>query len=267
MMGRVAATHQGGDAAEELAGGTKTVHRVGDRVVRPAGPHTPSVQRALRHARRRGFTACPRVIDLDPVAGTETLSFLPGAVSNYPLTDAFRSDRALVSAARLLRRWHDATADFQVTAGDRWFVPPRAPAEVVCHGDAAPYNCVVTGGEVTAMFDFDTAHPGPRLWDVGYGAYRWVPLSGLDHMGAGGGLDEQRRRLRLFCDAYGPAAADVAAVLQFARRSLAALVDTMHARAAGGDAAFAGHIADGHDRLYRDDDAWLAAHAGRLLSA
>jgi hypothetical protein len=57
-----------------------------------------------------------------------------------------------------------------------WYFPPREPVEVVCHGDLAPYNCVFDGDRLVGVIDFDTAHPGPRLWDVAGGAYRLVPL-------------------------------------------------------------------------------------------
>ncbi|WP_290866248.1 phosphotransferase [Hamadaea sp.] len=52
------------------------------------------------------------------------------------------------------------------------------PAEVVCHSDAAPYNTVFRSGHPVALIDFDTAHPGPRVWDVAYAVYRFVPLGG-----------------------------------------------------------------------------------------
>ena len=50
------------------------------------------------------------------------------------------------------------------------------------------------------MLDWDMAGPGTRLWDIVNSAYWWVPLFGRPIEYA---IEEQARRLRLFCDAYG----------------------------------------------------------------
>jgi len=39
-------------------------------------------------------------------------------------------------------------------------------------------------GMPVALIDFDTAHPGPRIWDVAYAAYRFVPLTVAPEEGA-----------------------------------------------------------------------------------
>src|SRR5436190_248499 len=98
------------------------------------------------------------------------------------------TDRQLVEAAVLLRRYHDATAG-SVLAGDE---------EVVCHNDVSPDNTVLVEGRPTAMIDFDMAAPGPRIRDLSLGAFLWLDV-GWD----GREPEEQRRRLRLWCDAYG----------------------------------------------------------------
>lgn len=236
--------------SELLAGGVNEVRRVGGHVVRPAGAHSPSVHRVLRHVREQGFSGCPEVISLDD-DGTETLSFVPGEVTGYPLADSFRADRALVTAAKLLRAYHDASLSFPVDSSDRWFLPPRHPREVVCHGDFAPYNCVMDEGDVVGIFDFDTAHPGPRLWDVGYAAYRWVPLAGPTNVHGFGDTAEQQRRLHKFCDAYGET--DISGVLVSAIDRLEAMVEFIRRSAAEGNVAFARHVNDGHDLLYVAD--------------
>lgn len=248
---------------EVFRGGMHEVRRVGHVIQRPAGPHTRTVQRLLRHVRERGFLDAPQPIDLDQQRRIETVSFLPGATTNYPLRGLFRSDRALDSAARLLRRLHDASSDFRVTDDDVWYLEARAPVEVICHGDFAPYNCAFDhGGTVTGVFDFDTAHPGPRVWDLAYAAYRWVPLttSPLDVTGLG----EQRRRLLQFCTTYG--FHDLDGVVRTAVERLQALVDFMLTRAAAGDAAFANHIDAGHADLYRADMMHLIEHRRALIA-
>jgi hypothetical protein len=188
---------------EQRAGGVNAVRRFGSAVIRPAADHSPSVHRLLRHLVDVGFRDAPVPLSLDIADGTEAVSFLPGETADYPLPPLFRTDEALVSAAELIRRYHDATSGFATGVEDRWFLPPRQPAEVICHGDFAPYNCAIRPDGTMALFDFDTAHPGPRVWDVGYAAYRWAPLSGAMDQYAPPVLAEQRRRLHLFLSVYG----------------------------------------------------------------
>ncbi|MBT0771020.1 aminoglycoside phosphotransferase family protein [Kineosporia sp. J2-2] len=233
-------------------GGVNEVWRDGARVLRPAGPWTPRVHGLLRHLRAQGFTAAPAPHGLS-ADGREVLDFLPGDVSNYPLTPAAASSRALVSAARLLRGYHDSTVGY--LPGDGWMFPPRPPAEVVCHGDFAPHNCVMDGEEVVGIIDFDTAHPGPRLWDVAYAVYRWAPLTAAEE--GFGTVAEQAVRARMFCDAYGLDVAGRAALVDQAIARLHDLVAFMRAQAAAGSRAFAAHLADGHHLLYRGDAAYL----------
>jgi Phosphotransferase enzyme family len=238
-----------------LVGGMNTVRRVGAHVIRPLGPHSASVHRLLRYVRANGFMEGPEVIDVDVSAGTETLTYLEGETTNYPLADAFRTDAALTSAAQLLRRFHDATEGFETHPEDLWFLAPQHPVEVMCHGDFAPYNCVVNHGAVTGVFDFDIAHPGPRLWDVGYAAYRWALLTAPSHSDEAGTPTEQRRRLQLFCDAYGTD--DILGVVVAGQLRLSLLIETIRSLAGAGHAAFGQHIADGHDQLYLADIAYL----------
>ncbi|MEV0389267.1 aminoglycoside phosphotransferase family protein [Nonomuraea sp. NPDC050643] len=242
-------------------GGVNHVVKVGDTVRRPAGPWTPAVQALLRHLAARGFTGAPRSHGIDG-EGREILDFVPGETVGHPLPDWVHSDGVLAAAGRLLRDYHDATAGFPVPPDATWYFPPVGPAEVICHGDVATYNCVFRQERPVALIDFDTAHPGPRIWDVAYAAYRFVPLAA-----DGPPVGEQGRRARVFADAYGLAAADRLALAGTARARLDGLVRHMHERAAAGDAAFAGHIARGDDRLYRTDMDHLARHASLLTAA
>lgn len=244
---------------EILHGGVNRVVRTGTVVRRPTGPWTPAVHALLRHLESAGFTGAPRVHGVDD-QGREVLDFVPGTVADYPVPAYVRSDAALVAAGRLLRRYHDATAGFVPPPGAVWQLPPREPREVVCHGDAAAYNTVFRDGLPVALIDFDTAHPGPRVWDLAYAAYRFVPLGAPGSNGEHVPPAEQARRLALLVDAYGLAEADRAVLVETAWERLEALVDFMTARAAAGDAAFARHLAEGHDVVYRNDIAYLRAH-------
>src|SRR5690606_4642909 len=99
--------------------------------------------------------------------GREIYDYLPGEVGNYPLSEHVRSERALVSAARMLLTVHDASVPL-INDAVPWRFPPMKPVEVICHGDFAPYNCVFRDGEAVGVIDFDTATPGPRHWDLAY---------------------------------------------------------------------------------------------------
>ena len=87
----------------------------------------------------------------------------------------------MVSAAKLLRTYHDATESFITpeTFKLSWMLPVKEPAEVIVHGDFAPYNVALKGNRAVGIIDFDTAHPAPRLWDIAYAVYRWLGLQFL----------------------------------------------------------------------------------------
>ena len=68
------------------------------------------------------------------------------------------SDARLVSAAGLVRRFHDATAGTALAAAQ----------EIVAHGDLGPHNIVFSGDTAVAIVDWDhDVAPGSRLVDSG----------------------------------------------------------------------------------------------------
>ncbi len=237
-------------------GGINEVVRIGATVRRPTGPWSPLVHGLLGYVREHGFTAAPAVHGVTG-GGFEILDFLPGEVSNYPVTPAAATLEALVSAAELLRALHDSTVGYATGVTEGWMLPPRSPAEVICHGDYAPHNCVLDGDKVVGVIDFDTAHPGPRLWDIGYAVYRWAPTTAPANADGFGTAEEQARRARIFCDRYGLDAAGRAGLVDTVVARLHALVAHMRAEAANGNQTFAGHLADGHHLQYLADAAYV----------
>ncbi|SEQ77592.1 aminoglycoside phosphotransferase family protein [Lentzea albida] len=165
-------------------GGLNQVFRVGDAVRRPAGPWAPRVHELLRRLAPLGIAPVPLRLDDEH----ELLSYLPGEVGHVPPS----SDRTLIESALLLRRLHDTTARL-VDELDGWQHPAREPVEVVLHGDFAPYNVVFRDGTPTGVFDWDSAHPGPRWWDVSWALIQFVLAL----------PDDRERRTRLFCETYG----------------------------------------------------------------
>jgi hypothetical protein len=199
--------HNMDDQEIALGGGNITeAARVGQTVRRTTGPWSSTVHALLRYLEQRHFAGAPRFLGID-AQGREILSFLEGEVGHYPLRAYMWSDENLSVVARLLRRYHDLIADFRAPAGGVWqFVyPDESQHEVICHNDVAPYNMIYQGGEPSALIDWDTAGPGPRIWDIAYALYRFIPLSYVQDI-QGLGLAEptnQARRLRLFYRAYG----------------------------------------------------------------
>jgi serine/threonine protein kinase len=170
-----------------LAGGriTEGVVRVGDTVRRPTKANSPFVRDLLSYLEAQGFEGAPRYLGRDE-QGREMFGYLEGDVPAE--LDAELPDAALVEAARLIRRFHDATAG-SALAGE---------LETVCHRDLSPCNFVFRHRRPVAIIDFDAAAPGSRLEDLGYAIFLWLNL-GTD----GPSAAEQARRISVFCTAYG----------------------------------------------------------------
>jgi hypothetical protein len=255
---------------EALAGGVNTVTRIGRRVHRPTGPWTPAVHALLGHLADAGFSGAPRVHGLDD-QGREILDYIDGWVGD-PLPEDARGDDAVRAVGRLLRGLHDATVEFVAPPDAAWYFPAREPAEVICHGDTANYNIAFRGGEPVAFIDFDTAHPGPRVWDVAYTAYRFAPMTDPEGPDPDGEaftlpLTDQVRRLRILADGYGLSPVDRRALPDVAVERLRHLIAHMREQAAGGSAAFASHIAQGHDAHYLTGIEYITRHRSAYLAA
>lgn len=254
-------------AEEELSGGGMTrVVRVGDTVRRPARPWSPAVRLLLRRLRAAGAAGVPAWRGVDG-QGRDIFDYLPGEVGNYPLPPQVRGDSAVITAARLLRGVHDASVPLAGRTDLPWREPPMEQAEVVCHGDFAPYNCVFRDGEAVGVIDFDFARPGPRRWDLAYALYRFAPLTAPGNADGFGDPAEQARRARLFLDAYGRTREERRSALETVVPRLEALIAFMSAAARSGDPNFARHIEEGHADLYRDDIAYIAAQLPQWLTS
>ncbi|MCP3798417.1 aminoglycoside phosphotransferase family protein [Allokutzneria sp. A3M-2-11 16] len=247
-------------AEEVLSGGNMTsVVRVGDTVRRASGPWTPAVHALLGHLRRWGFDRAPEALGIDE-QGREIISLLPGSVATYPLPEHVLTDRTLVAVAELSREYHDATADFVPPTGASWQWPAHDPVEVLCHNDFAPYNLMFDGDRVSGVIDFDTASPGPRVWDLAYTAYRFVPLTDPANPDVPyPGIAEQRRRLELFVESYGVGITPGDVVAATIRR-LQELVDFIVTQARNGDAAQQKVLDRGDTLIYERDIVYLKAN-------
>lgn len=193
-----------GQDARRIDGGINQVVQVGQTIRRPVGPWSPGVHRLLRHLEAGGFGGAPRFIGIDR-DGREILSKIPG-ITPWPPGPVFLGPALLESAAGLLRRYHDAVAGWLPEDGDWQLAPvPVGEPEVICHNDIAPWNLIVQGDKATAFVDWDTAAPGPRVWDLAYLAYTMIPLAAPENVEPMGWSSPTpiRERLSIIRDAYG----------------------------------------------------------------
>lgn len=214
---------------------------------RPAGPWTPAVHALLAHLHAAGFDGAPRPLGYDD-RGREVLSFIPGPVA-WP--DHFRlldDDEALRRTARLIAGFHDAVAGF-VPPPDarRQQLMPAGGAEIITHGDLAPWNLVL-GEPRWAFIDWDTAGPGTRLWDLAYAMHGFAPLTANPAYQRA----DDGRRLRLIADAYGLTEQQRLDIIPLLARRTRAMYDFLAQQADRGTQPWARLFREGHG------DAWLA---------
>lgn len=202
----IGANVEEGSKETALVGGRTTagVVRIGNTVRRPPKAKSDFVRHLLAHFAIKGFEGVPRFLGEDE-AGREVLSFIEGEV---PAELGSYSDRALHSAATLIRRFHDLSADLAAASAE-------ICNEVVCHNDLSPCNFVFQGELPVGIVDFDAAAPGARAYDLGYAAWLWLDI-GTRAVPA----SEQRRRLRVFVDAYGDIPLDIIVRFMMERQSV-----------------------------------------------
>lgn len=243
-------------APQRIGGRVNEVLRIGDAVRRRAGAWSATVHRLLDHLHGAGFTAAPRPLGID--SGFETLSYIEGIAGEDPLPPPLASEATLASIGALLRAYHDASAGFVTRDTDQWFLPPREPREVICHGDLSADNIVFSDARARALIDFDCAHPGPRAWDLGWAAYALVPLRPTVP------ATTQAARLEVFCSAYGTGAASPANLVRSARERLVRVARDVEELAAAGVPAFVASAAAQDPARFRDHAAHLGVRAAQF---
>jgi len=242
------------------------VVRVGDTVRRPARPTGPAAHALLDHLERAGFDGAPRHLGRDE-QGREILSFVPGEVPVAPYPEWALGDRALVSVAELLRRYHEAAAGFDPT-GHAWprAVPAAFAGRLLCHNDLNLDNVVFAGSRAVGLIDFDLAAPGSAVWDLAGAVRLWAPLR------AEPDVPEPLRgralaRLALFADAYGLPARERARLPAAVRAAHEWSYDVVRDAVGGGHAGFrAAWDGGGRDRAARTVR-WLTANEGAMRRA
>lgn len=231
---------------EVLQGGIANagaVVRLGDHVLRPSNPHTPTIHRFLTHVRAAGFEGASEPIGVD-ADGRERLRFIAGDVPTPPFPEWAQHDDAISSTAELLRGLHDASVGFDASAAtwsselaDRSSMEPDDV--VICHNDICLENVVFTDGRATGLIDFDFAAPGRRSFDVAAFARMCVPIDDPTNSARIGWGDIDRvRRLRLIVDVYGLDEVGRAEVIEALDRTIASGGEFVRRRVEAGDANF-----------------------------
>lgn len=251
-----------------LVGNVSTVVRIADTVRRSTGPWTPAVHALLRHLEEVGFDGAPRVQGIDE-QGREVLTYLSGDVPRRASPE-ITTDWVLVELGRLLRRFHDAVAGFELPPEVTWHhaeVP--APVTVVCHNDISPRNTVLRDGRPAAFLDWDFAAPAPPAWDVAHAAWQFVPLAGDAACARHGwpSPPDRARRLRTLCDAYGLAESDRPDFAQLVSRRIAVTASGIEGLAAAGNPAYERLVAAGIPTLVRADQGWVEQQVHHLNRA
>lgn len=264
-------------------GNMSEVYRDGDIVYRDRKPQSKTISRLLLLLEKKGIQFTPRFLGTKDV-NQEMLSFVEGeTIEDYPPQNDIQSKMMTVQlAAKMLREYHDATLDFESRDDDIWFLSYEGnlEKEVICHNDFAPYNVTFKHHKPIGLIDFDTACPAPRIWDVAYAVYRFVPLS-MDVYDPNTNkyrkydktLDcsERGLLLRTFLDAYASGiedttgvvegkvidVLDVLEVLQNVIVRLEALVKLFDEECSKGNLAFIKMKAEGHQQLYIDEIAFI----------
>ena len=158
-------------------------------------------------------------------------------------------DEAVIAAARVLRRLHDATAGSPLADGH----------EAVCHNDPSPCNYVFVTGRPAALIDFDHAAPGDRLRDVAYAGWLWT-ISADD----GPPIPEQARRLGLMASAYG--LRDSALLLDAVLRRQDENLEDALARSGSSEPGVAAY-GRASAAWQREQMTWLRDHVGEFRAA
>lgn len=224
----------------------------GNIVTRPRNHASSFIHDYLNFLHKNGFKEVPKPVLLD--TDYEKLTYVEGDVYEEVLSN-LRTTDCLSAVADLLRRYHDISTKYipYLTEQEQWLLPIRYPIEVMCHGDFASYNIAFQDGKPNGIFDFDTVHPGPRIWDVAYASYRWIPLTSSSNPEDFGTEQEKLQRLDVFLEAYGFAGINRLDIIMTAIKRVQSLVTYMKEEAANGNQQFIDDIQSGHILVYESD--------------
>jgi hypothetical protein len=170
------------------------------------------VHALLDHLQAKEFTGAPRYLGVD-TAGRTVLTFIEGEVASRPHPAWVADEGRIVSIARLVRAYDDATLDFEAPAGVAAAPGPADPPglppapdyepEIIGHLDITPENLVFRQRAAYALIDFDFARPATRADELYNMMLWWAPLNEPQDVAPALRDVDVPRRCRLLADAYG----------------------------------------------------------------
>lgn len=249
---------------EKLVGGRNDIYKVDQKVIRPVNIWSKTVHDFLGYLNKKGIDFVPIPYEINDKY--EIVSFIEGEVYNYPLPLMFHDDLMIVSAAVLLKKYHNVSEQYlsQLNGKEEWMLPTLTPIEVICHGDFAPYNIVINNNQANAIIDFDTIHPGSKMWDISYAIYRFVPLINPQSKESFGTFEEKIRRVKLFLDTYNVSKSMRDEFVDTLIFRLESLVKYIENEAKNGNDDFQGNIDNGHLVQYLDDIKYLKVNKEKI---
>jgi len=201
---------------EILKGNNKhPVAKIGNKVHRPTEFWSPAVHNLLNYLQSVNFPYSPRYFGFDD-KGREILSYVEGESGK----DGWRhitTDEGLKEYARLLRKYHDAIADYKPLSDLEWANGAKGlkPGQIICHGDFGPWNLVWQNGKPVGIVDWDLAHPNTPEYDILYALEYSAPFRDNEtaikwhHFNS---VPVRNRRIKIFLEEYGAPTIDNVAV-------------------------------------------------------
>ena len=254
----------------ELNGGTSSLYKKGDTVYRKQKENSETVHRLLKHLKNKGFDKAPEFLGID--GEYEMLSFVDGECfepEEYPFTNDEEQRLEIIrKTAKLLREYHDSTTDFEVKETDKWWLTYKGglSKEVICHNDFATYNVTFVDGLPYGMIDFDTCTPAPRIWDIAYAVYRFVPLSELqfdadlraERKYTEKDKEFRKKGIKAFFESYGMAMPDD--FCETIKERLMAMANVITDEIRKGNEAFLKMMEEGHYDFYLREIEFIDKH-------
>lgn len=245
------------------------VTRAGQYLYRPQNAHSASIHRFLADLHASGFDGASRPVGITP-DGREQLVYMEGDVPLPPYPAWAQGDAVLASVARLMRRFHDASA--RVSSEGLMFSAEMAdPAggPTICHNDVCLENVVFRDGVAVGLLDFDFAAPGRPLYDLAQFARMCVPVDDDVSADRMGWMPADRpHRLRTVAEAYGLTAGERQELISILAETIARGGEFVLRRVEEGDPNFIRMWDEmgGSERFDRRRR-WWTAERGRYLSA
>ena len=184
----------------------RPVVRIGDVVRHPPRPWSASVHALLSHLQEVGFAEAPTPSGLGP--DYDDVGFIPGT-SGEEACLLVSSDEAVAQVGQLLRRYHDAVAQWRAEVPPVWFdgqVGTGDGDRIVCHGDVGPWNLVWRDGTLVGLIDWEYATLGTRREDIAYALHYLAPFRDRSYWQGVLGMrtrPRRRHRISVFAEAYG----------------------------------------------------------------